>query len=87
MSQTKIESFVEAVVNMAIGYPVAILSQLIIFSLAGIHVELSTNFIIGFYFAAISILRSYVIRRFFNSKLQALKSKLTRVLNDYMRVQ
>ena len=66
MAQTKRQSFVEAVVNVIIGYGVAILSQVLVFPLFGIDVPLSTNFAIGAWFTAISLARSYIIRRWFN---------------------
>jgi len=69
MNQTKLESLLESIVNILIGYFVALLSQLIIFPLVGIDVPLSTNLIIGFWFTAISLVRSYVIRRWFNAGL------------------
>lgn len=71
MSQTKLESFIETCINTAIGYVVALLSQLLVFPLVGIHVPFSTNLEIGAWFTIISILRGYVIRRWFNARLKA----------------
>ena len=67
--QSKLSSFVEAIFNVLIGFGVAIASQIIIFPLFGIHVELQTNLGIGAWFTVISLVRSYVIRRWFNTKL------------------
>lgn len=69
MEQTKIESFLESLVNILIGYGVALASQIIIFPLFDINVSLSTNVWIGAWFAVISLVRSYVIRRWFNAGL------------------
>jgi hypothetical protein len=69
MQQTKIGSFIESLMNIAIGYGVALLSQIAIFPLFGIHVPLSTNLWIGAWFTVISLMRSYVIRRWFNARL------------------
>ena len=66
MSQTKLESAIEVVVNVLIGYAVATASQIMIFPLFGIFLPLSDNLLIGAYFTAISIVRGYVVRRFFN---------------------
>jgi hypothetical protein len=66
MSQSRKGSFVEAVMNVAVGYGVALLSQLIIFPWYGIHVPLSTNIAIGIWFTVVSLIRSYCIRRWFN---------------------
>jgi len=66
MSQRRAVSFAESLVNVAIGYGVALVSQLAVFPLYGIHVPLSTNLGIGLWFTAISIARSYCVRRVFN---------------------
>ena len=65
-SQSKRASLLEACTNVAIGYFVALASQLLIFPLYGIHVSLSANIAIGVWFTLISIARSYVLRRFYN---------------------
>lgn len=69
MTQTRLGSLIEAAMNIAIGYVVAILSQIAIFPLFGIHVPLSDNLLIGLWFTGISLVRSYVIRRWFNARL------------------
>ncbi|MGX5220295.1 DUF7220 family protein [Pseudomonas segetis] len=69
--QSRIGSLFESAVNIAIGYFVALMSQLIIFPQFDINVPLSTNLWIGAWFTAISLVRSYVIRRWFNARIQA----------------
>lgn len=69
--QSKLESLIETGINTAIGFVVALLSQLLVFPLVGIDVPISTNFEIGAYFTLISVLRGYVIRRWFNSRIKA----------------
>ncbi|MFZ4537875.1 DUF7220 family protein [Propionivibrio sp.] len=66
MSQTRKASFIESLANIAVGYAVAIASQLLIFPLFGIHIPLSDNLLIGGYFTIISLFRSFAIRRWFN---------------------
>lgn len=66
MSQSRTWSAVESVANIAIGYGVALASQLAIFPLYGINVSLSTNIWIGAWFTVISLIRSYCVRRLFN---------------------
>jgi purine-cytosine permease-like protein len=75
MAQTKLESAVEVVVNVLIGYVVATASQIMIFPLFGIFLPLSDNLLIGAYFTAISIVRGYVVRRFFNRKTNEIHGK------------
>jgi len=69
MQQTRLGSLIEAGVNIVIGFGVALLSQILIFPMFGIHVPLSSNVGIGAWFTLISLIRSYVIRRWFNAKL------------------
>ncbi len=67
MSQTRAMSAVESVANVAIGYGVAVASQIVIFPLFGVHLPLSDNLLIGAWFTVISLARSYVVRRVFNA--------------------
>jgi hypothetical protein len=65
--QSKLHSFLESMVNIFIGYVVAILSQLLVFPLFDIHIPFTSNLLIGVYFTIISLIRSYVVRRAFNA--------------------
>jgi hypothetical protein len=67
--QPRSQSLVESLTNVFIGYMVALLSQIIIFPFFDIHIPLSDNIMIGAWFTAISIIRSYVLRRWFNKKV------------------
>lgn len=71
MNQTRIGSLIESLINIAIGYGVALLSQIAIFPMFGIQISLSTNLWIGAWFTVISLVRSYVIRRWFNARIHA----------------
>lgn len=66
-AQTRLGSFTESCLNVAIGYGVALASQLLVFPLFGIHIQFSSNIAIGAIFTLISIARSYIIRRVFNN--------------------
>lgn len=78
MEQSRLESLLESFVNVLIGYGVALVSQIVVFPLVGIAVPLSTNLIIGAFFTAISLARSYVIRRWFNAGLHRVIAKTAR---------
>lgn len=69
--QSKYHSFLESLTNIAVGYFVALASQLLIFPMYGIHIPLSDNILIGAWFTVVSIVRSYVLRRWFNKKTAA----------------
>lgn len=64
--QSRLGSFIESCTNIAIGYGVALLAQAAIFPLYGIHVAPHEHMTIGAMFTAVSLLRSFALRRFFN---------------------
>ena len=66
--QTRWQSFLEAVTNIVVGYALAVLTQMIVFPLFGLHASLGENLLIGGLFTFISLARSYVLRRLFNAR-------------------
>ncbi len=82
MQQSKIGSLIESIINILIGYFVALASQLMIFPLFDINISLQTNLWIGLWFTIISLIRSYIIRRWFNARLHKLSMKLTNNLKS-----
>lgn len=81
MTQTRLGSLIEAIVNVLIGYWISVTAQHFIFPLFGYHVSLQHNLIIGGVFTVISIVRSYGLRRFFNSHLHSFSTKLAERLS------
>lgn len=79
--QTKTVSMIESISNVVIGYGVALLSQIIIFPIYGIDINLKTNIVIGFWFTLISIIRSFIIRRLFN-RLSEIKIGKEVIINE-----
>ncbi len=69
MLQKKRHSLAESVVNVGIGYFVALASQIVIFPLFNIYVPLHDNIMIGLWFTVVSIVRSYAIRRFMTRRV------------------
>ena len=65
MKQSRIVSFMEALTNVGIGIFVALATQLLLFRLLGIGVTASQTFAITMAFTAVSVLRSYLVRRLF----------------------
>lgn len=82
MNQTKMGSLIESIINVFVGYVVALTSQLIIFPFFDIHVSLETNFYIGFWFTLVSLLRSYCIRRWFNARISAASRSMAGVISN-----
>lgn len=66
MSQPRTLSAIEAAVNVGLGYLVAVVAQILIFPLFGIHVSAAEHFGIAALFTLVSLGRSYAIRRLFN---------------------
>ena len=67
--QSRWMSLVEAVTNIVVGYGLAVLTQIIVFPLFGLHASLSENLLIGCVFVGVSLIRSCAIRRLFNGAL------------------
>ena len=67
MKQTKLMSFVESLGNVAIGYGIAVGTQIIIFPWFGIYIPMADNFVIGGIFTVVSIARSFALRRLFEA--------------------
>ena len=59
-------SAVEAVANVAIGYVVSVAANAVVLPLFGLHPSAFDSFAIGALFTAISLARSYALRRLFN---------------------
>jgi hypothetical protein len=66
MAQTKLGSFVEAWANIAVGFTINWCANMLVLPLFGFHVTGSQAFGIGIIFTVISLLRSYLLRRYFN---------------------
>jgi hypothetical protein len=65
MKQSRLMSFVEALANVAVGYGVAVVTQILIFPVFGLHTTLAQNLQMGVAFTGISIVRSFLLRRVF----------------------
>ena len=64
--QTKIESAIESGFNIALGFIVAVIAQMVIFPWFDIHVTMTDNIFIATAFTVVSFIRSYLLRRAFN---------------------
>ena len=59
-------SATEAATNVAIGYLVSVAANIIVLPVFGYDVTIADSFAIGLAFTAISLARSYILRRVFN---------------------
>ena len=67
MKQSPLMSFVESLTNVAVGYGVAILTQIVVFPLFGLYTTLSQNLTLGALFTVVSVARSFALRRVFEA--------------------
>lgn len=65
--QTRKVSLIESWTNVAIGWTINYLANLVILPAFGFKISLLQNFYIGCLYTFISVIRSYVIRRWFNA--------------------
>lgn len=65
MKQSRLMSFVEAISNVVLGYGVAVVTQILIFPIFGLHTTLAQNLKMGVIFTIVSIARSFALRRVF----------------------
>lgn len=66
MSQTKLGSLAESGANIAVGFSINYVANLLIFPLFGMHISPGANFIMGLLYTGISLVRSFILRRYFN---------------------
>jgi hypothetical protein len=66
MAQTKLGSFIEAWANIVVGFSINFVANMLILPLFGFKVSAGGAFKIGLIFTVISLVRSYVLRRWFN---------------------
>ena len=67
MKQSPRMSLIEAITNVAVGFGLALLTQILVFPLFGLQVSLGENLAIGGLFTLASIARSYTLRRAFEA--------------------
>ena len=65
MKQSRAMSLVESVANVVVGYGVAVVAQILIFPVFGLHTSLTVNLKMAAIFSFVSIARSFALRRLF----------------------
>jgi len=76
VTQTRLGSLIEACINVVIGFGINFVANLTVMPLFGFDVSAGQAFGIGLIFTGISIARSYVIRRWFNARLQQMAQRM-----------
>ena len=65
MKQTRTMSLIEAATNVIVGYGLAVITQILIFPVFGLHATFTQNMKLGLIFTVVSIGRGYALRRLF----------------------
>ena len=67
MKQSRLRSLVEAVANVAGGYGLAVVTQILVLPWFGLRASVADAMAMGGIFTGVSIARSYVLRRMFEA--------------------
>jgi hypothetical protein len=67
MKQSRTMSLVEAIAKVALGYGIAVVTQILVFPVFGLHTTLAQNLKMGAVFTLVSIARSFAVRRLFEA--------------------
>ena len=65
MKQSRKASLVESLLNIAVGFLIALVTQILVFPMFNIHVSGSDHLAITGIFTVVSVARSYSLRRLF----------------------
>jgi hypothetical protein len=78
LTQSKIDSALEALTNIFVGFSINFTANILIFPIFGWSISISQNLMLGGCYTMISLIRSYALRRAFDGRsvYQAIKSKL-----------
>jgi hypothetical protein len=77
--QTRMGSFIESLINIAIGYVINFTANLLILPLIGFHITVTQNLFIGLLYTIVSVARSYVVRRWFEARIHKAALRLAKV--------
>ncbi len=81
MNQTRLGSLIEALMNTAIGLIISVSANQLVFPQFGFHPSLGENILISLIYTGISIARGYVLRRWFNARLQRAAARIAGVVH------
>lgn len=82
MNQTRLGSLIEAAMSTAIGLVVSVIANQLIFPRFGFHPTLGENVAISVIYTFISILRQYIVRRWFNARLQRAAQRMAAAIKE-----
>ena len=80
MTQNRLGSLIEVCINIAIGFAINWIANIYILPLYGFNITGGQAFSLGLLFTAISVVRSYIIRRWFNSLLHSAAQRVAKAV-------
>ena len=83
--QSKLDSFIEAWLNVLIGFGVSVLANFVIFPLVGIGASTTQIIAVGVFMTFVSVARSYLVRRWANKYLSQVRAKMVEFFRKEVR--
>ena len=74
--QSKLDSFIEAWLNVLIGFGISVLANFVIFPWVAVSASTGQILWIGAGMTLVSVARSYFVRRFANKHLAQIRAKI-----------
>lgn len=66
--QNKAQSLIETLTNVSIGYVISFIANMTVLPMFGYDINLTDGFWISMIFTVISVIRGYIVRRWFNMR-------------------
>ena len=76
--QTRLGSLIEVCINIAIGFTINFVMNLTIFPLFGWNISLGENLLLGVIYTVVSVIRGYVVRRWFERRIHDAAMRIAR---------
>ena len=83
--QSKLDSLIESILNVGIGFGVSVLANFVIFPWVGLSASTGQILWIGAGITLVSVARSYLVRRFCNSHLTKIRKKIYEKIVSYTK--
>lgn len=68
LMQSKKESFIETLTSVFVGWLIGVILNMLVLPLFNYNITVIDSLWVSLIFTVVSVIRGYVIRRFFNSK-------------------
>lgn len=78
--QSRLDSLVEALINVVIGYGISFMANATLLPMVGLPVTIRQNLLIGLGMTVVSVARQYTIRRWAQVRLTAFRKRIVEFL-------